>query len=115
MTNSPDNIEQQFADEVTSIFTPPDIRKQTLADAEDFLQQKRAKRMVQAYTAKQKETDKLLHVGKSTQAKYEKKLELLEKRLAAVTTAIEKADQTLRELNELNHDANNITRNLLDD
>lgn len=73
------------------IYQAPDLRKQTLKEAEAFLTEKRVRRMVIILNAKEKLDQKLqkLHTSESV---------AFEKRLAKVTKAKEAVEKALSDL-----------------
>lgn len=92
----------------TSIYIAPDIRRQTLQEAEDFITQKRARRMVLLHTYKEKEKQRAEIVHAKELARFDKRAEMVKKALDNISIAIEKAERQLQTLNEINHLVNNV-------
>ena len=97
--------EQAAADH---IFAPPDIRQQTLQDAEAFIQQKRVNRMVALNTFQQKQAEAASSKRGKQLEQFEKKAAALQKTLDSIAAAFDRADKQLLALNEINHSVNNL-------
>lgn len=73
------------------IFQSPDIRKQTIQDAENFINQKRVRRLVLLSTYKEKQSVKLSTLKG-------KELETFQKRAAKVDAAMQKVKDAIASL-----------------
>lgn len=91
-----------------TIYIAPDIRKQTLEEAQDFLEAKRAARMTQAYTYQEKQLDRALVLEGKEQARYQKALEAFNKGKETVDKAIETQQRRLEKLISLHTNLVNI-------
>lgn len=87
---------------MTNIFVSPDIRKQTLAEAETFLQTKRAKRLVLLHSYKDKAAIKLATLkGKEHDAYYSRK-QKVDKAMDKVVEALNSLERAIELLSSTN-------------
>jgi hypothetical protein len=93
---------------IESIFKAPDIRQQTLQQAENFIAAKRTKRMIVVHTYKEKVLTKAVKIEEAELIKFEKRKALLDKALEGIETAILKAEKYLANLNDTHTTVSNV-------
>ena len=89
------------------VYSHPDIRKQTLEQAEAFITAKRARRMVLLHDAKAKQSIALAKLHGAELEKFNKQAVRVENALKKVEEAINAAAQQIRKLHETSHSLSN--------
>jgi uncharacterized protein YkwD len=90
------------------LYTTPDIRKQTIEQAEQFLIEKRARRMVLAQSFLEKTCNKIKKLQASTDKRFNRQVELFENNQQRVVELLNKMSGQLERINELHSEATNI-------
>ncbi len=98
----------RFQDEPETIFIPPDIRTQTIENAQAFIEQKRVKRLIMYQKLKQDRAEKATKMQGREQERYQKRADMVEKSLLRVAEAIEKAEKQLAQLQDVHNTVTNI-------
>jgi hypothetical protein len=98
--------------EHATVFIAPDIRTQTVQDAVRFIEEKRQRRLILFYTAQEKLQQKLSRIGATENDKFIKQRERLDKALDNITVAIQKAEEQLRKLQEIDHKIANVEKDM---
>lgn len=98
-----------------TIYEAPNIRKQTLQDAEKFLEQKRVRRLILLHSAKEKAKEKAAALQGTEKAKFEKLSAQFATKIDKISEEISRAETILRKMHETNHALANIETILKDE
>jgi len=90
------------------IYQSPDIRRQTIEDAEEFLQGKRTRRMITLMTYKQEREEKLTKLQGKELERFEKQAERVQGALDRASEAIRKATDALAKLQGTHNALSNV-------
>lgn len=91
-----------------TIYQSPDLRKQTFEQAETFITAKRVRRMVLVQTYKEKVAGKLSKLKGEELIAFEKRKVRVDKALANITDAIDKAENAIKLLLSTHNNLINI-------
>lgn len=97
-----------MSNEPATIYMPPDIRKQTLEQAEKRLEQARANRMVTLFSYKQKLEAKLTNTRGVEATRFAKRKETFLRAMQRAEDAIDTANLRLKQLTETDWKLRNI-------
>ena len=86
-----------------SIHIAPDIRKQTLEEAQENINKKRVQRLILANQYKQTVTDKAKNIWVKDGSRFDKQAGLLANQLDKIAEQIEKAEKRLQMLSEIHN------------
>lgn len=91
-----------------SPYAHPDLRKQTIREAEAFINQKRVSRMIMLTTFQQKTAAKLATLkGKELEA-FKSRKERVDKALQKIADSIQSAERAIASLNNTHNNITNI-------
>lgn len=91
-----------------SIYIHPDIRKQTLEQHEEFLQTKRARRLIMAQFHRQTVLAKATKLHDKALSRFQKQNETFEKDMERLVDLIERMQQRLYKMNDINSEMVNL-------
>lgn len=91
-----------------SIYKAPDVRVQTLEDCEQFINTKRAQRLVLAEKYKQTQAEKAGKLADKALSKFEKQAALFVKAQEKLTDQIDKMEARLAVLNDIHSELINL-------
>ena len=94
-----------------SLYVAPDIRTQTIEEAEAFISQKRVRRLTTLYSYKQALADKLAKLKGDELVKFEKQKVRMDKAMENVVAALNKAESVLLLLQGTHNRLSNIESN----
>ena len=92
----------------THIYASPDLRKQTITDAENFLAQKRAKRLVLVQSYKEKTEGRLTTLKGKELDLFTSRVARVEKLKEKVSDAIQQLQNAINNLSSTNSNIANI-------
>jgi len=90
------------------IYSSPDIRVQTIEQAENFLQAKRVRRMIVLASYQQKEAEKLSKLKGVELEKFKKRAERVKSQIDKLVEFIDKLENAIINLNETHNTLTNI-------
>lgn len=90
------------------LYAHPDIRKQSVLEAEEKISAKRTRRMVLFYSAVEKEQAALQKLRGAELERFNKKKTRLDAAIAAIDVAINKAALALKQLHEIEGVVSNV-------
>lgn len=91
-----------------TIYKAPDVRKQKLADAEAFINDKRVNRMIMADRHKQTVTDKATKLHGKAADKFARQIQLFDNAMVRLEDLINKMDERLVTMAEIHAEMNNL-------
>lgn len=100
--------------ETPTVHFAPDLRRQSLHDAEEHLQRKRVRRLVLLHTEREKLVEKATKAGAVEKEKFDKLLAQFDKKMTKIDEEFSRAETILRKMHETNHSLSNIETTLRD-
>jgi hypothetical protein len=98
-----------------SIYTAPDIRRQTIDEIDAHITAKRARRLTLLYSFKEKQSMKAEKLSAVELARFAKRVEKARAALDKINDAIAAADRAIVALEQTNHNLNNLARDIFKD
>lgn len=95
------------------MYMAPDIRKQSMDQIYEHIQQKRVRRMIVLTTYQDKQRGKFEKIESGLQERFNKRLDMTTKAVENIQLALEKAEKQLAILETIDRDLSNTEQSLL--